>query len=145
MLKHFPTSRSGVDPNWSPNPDFDKAIGTSSKSHYAGRMQDRRAEQQSNFSAEVKNRQQALLSLPYKYQADFENACDCLYYGEGYNTWFKNAESHMSAEDAKNLWKIAVQFMSQDAENDWKRWINKRFIGGDPLNSLNKGIDFDDF
>lgn len=155
VLKTFPSAASdkasdsvkGMLPDgWKPpHSGFDKAIGDSSKSTFAGRMADRRREQMDNISSTINNRQDALKALPYKYQADFENAIDCLYYGEGKANWFNSAKERMSDEDANNLWKIAVQFMSQDEENDWKRWLRRDWIRGDVFKNKNNGIDFDEF
>ena len=133
------------DTGWEPSKSFHNAIGADSKRNYAKMMQDKRGSQYDNFSSEIKRRKERLHSLPYRYQADFENAIDCLYYGEGYKEWASRAEDHMSPQDAKDLWKIATQFMSQDEENDWKRWIRQDWIRGDVFNSKNPGIDFYDF
>lgn len=43
------------------------------------------------------------------HQADFENACDCLYFGYGYNTW---EHRHLSDEDAQIIWKRAKLYMA---------------------------------
>jgi hypothetical protein len=43
------------------------------------------------------------------HQADFESACDCLYFGYGYNTW---EHRHLSDEDAQIIWKRAKLYMA---------------------------------
>ena len=72
------------DADWEPSNSFNNAIGADSKRNYARMMQDKRASQYDNFSNSVKYREEYLQRLPFEYQADFENAIDCLYYGEGY-------------------------------------------------------------
>lgn len=47
------------------------------------------------------------------YQAEFENACDDLYYGYGYKFWRSTNNSIESDEDAKIVWKAAVDKMSR--------------------------------
>lgn len=47
------------------------------------------------------------------YQAEFENACDDLYYGYGYSFWRKTNNSIEDEEDAKIIWKAAVDKMSR--------------------------------
>lgn len=46
-----------------------------------------------------------------KYRAEFENACDCLYYGYGYKTWLKSTRFEKE-EDAKIVWKAAFEKMA---------------------------------
>ena len=48
----------------------------------------------------------------------FENACECLYYGEGKSSWFTEAESCMSHEDAVKLWKAAFTLMGEETQPD---------------------------
>lgn len=40
-------------------------------------------------------------------QAAFENACDYLYYGMGFKSWFKALNGVLSEDDAKIVWKAA--------------------------------------
>ena len=47
-----------------------------------------------------------------KYQAEFENACDDLYYGYGYNFWRTNNNSIEDDNIAKMVWKAAFNKMS---------------------------------
>lgn len=153
-LKIFPNAatdkasdsvRGMLPKGWAPHEDYYKAIGDSSRRTFADRMSRRRSEQDENFRGAINQRQEYLQSLPYRFKADFENAIDCLYYGEGKGRWMENAVEHMSEEDARNLWKIAFQFMSQDEENDWRRWLRRDWIRGDVFNSKNPGIDYWEF
>ena len=45
------------------------------------------------------------------HRAEFENACDDLYYGYGYEFWHKQ-HSHLSDEDAKIVWNAAFNKMA---------------------------------
>ena len=47
-----------------------------------------------------------------KYQAEFENACDDLYYGYGYKFWRANNNSIEDDNIAKMVWKAAFNKMS---------------------------------
>ena len=47
-----------------------------------------------------------------KYQAEFENACDDLYYGYGYNFWRTHNNSIEDDSIAKMVWKAAFDKMS---------------------------------
>lgn len=52
-----------------------------------------------------------------QYCAEYENACDDLYYGYGYNFWLRNERnngSKMSDVDAKIIWSAAFSKMSRD-------------------------------
>lgn len=47
------------------------------------------------------------------YRAEYENAKDYLYYGQGYADWYKgNGGTFESEEDAKFVWKIAFYDMA---------------------------------
>jgi hypothetical protein len=46
------------------------------------------------------------------HQAEYENACDYLYYGYGFDKWFKSCEGSMSREEAKIIWKAAFNKMA---------------------------------
>lgn len=48
-----------------------------------------------------------------KYQAIFENALDCLYYGYGYKFWKKNNCQNLDDGIAKNIWNKAIEEMSK--------------------------------
>lgn len=50
------------------------------------------------------------------YRADYENACDDLYYGYGFKFWYGHygVSDRLSKEDAKILWRAAVLEMSKD-------------------------------
>lgn len=63
--------------------------------------------------------QQQTIIKPYK--ALYENACDDLYYGYGYNTWYNGTadvngakEYFESEEDAKFIWHLAFEKMAND-------------------------------
>lgn len=56
----------------------------------------------------MKNEEQ----LINKYQAEFENACDDLYYGYGYKFWRANNNSIEDDNIAKMVWKAAFDKMS---------------------------------
>mgnify|MGYP006931936609 FL=1 len=47
-------------------------------------------------------------------RAAFENACDYLYFGYGFNRWFKACEGYISEEDAKVVWKAAINKMGNE-------------------------------
>jgi hypothetical protein len=52
-----------------------------------------------------------------KYEAEYENACDYLYYGYGFNKWYKaqiNNGSEMSEEEAKTVWNKAFHKMANE-------------------------------
>lgn len=46
-----------------------------------------------------------------KYQAIYENAKDCLYYGFGYKFWKKNNCPELDDDIAINIWDKAVEEM----------------------------------
>ena len=46
-----------------------------------------------------------------EHRAEFENACDDLYYGYGYDFWHKQ-HNHLSDEDAKIIWNAAFNKMA---------------------------------
>lgn len=48
-----------------------------------------------------------------KYRAEFENACDCLYYGYGYKLWLKSTRFE-NEEDANVVWKAAFERMANN-------------------------------
>ena len=49
-----------------------------------------------------------------KYRAEFENACDCLYYGYGFTTWKEtNKESSMTDDESKIVWRAAFNKMAE--------------------------------
>lgn len=48
-----------------------------------------------------------------EYRAEFENACDDLYYGYGYKFWRKTCRKSMSEEEAKIVWKAAFNNMAK--------------------------------
>ena len=47
-------------------------------------------------------------------RAVFENACDYLYFGYGFNIWFKSCEGSINLEDAKVVWKAAFEKMGNE-------------------------------
>ena len=56
-------------------------------------------------------------SVVKAHRAEFENACDDLYYGYGYNFWLKslrNSGSDISDEDAKIIWQAAFDKMANE-------------------------------
>lgn len=58
-----------------------------------------------------------IYSVIDKYRAEYENACDDIYYGYGYKFWLTNEQnngSKMSDFDAKIIWSAAFSKMSQD-------------------------------
>lgn len=72
---------------------------------------------ESNVEALVKE-QKAIIE---PYQALYENACDDLYYGYGYGTWYNGTkdvegakEYFESEEDAKFIWHLAFDKMAND-------------------------------
>lgn len=59
-----------------------------------------------------------LNSLTDEERAYYENACDCMYYGEGKREWFKTCE--LSMENAEKVWNLAFEYMSHDWEESSK-------------------------
>lgn len=53
-------------------------------------------------------------SIIKKYRAEFENACDDLYYGYGYKFWRTHNNSIEDDNIAKMVWKAAFDKMSQN-------------------------------
>lgn len=54
--------------------------------------------------------------LVAKYRAEYENACDDLYYGIGYSSWLKYQReigSDMSDDEGKLVWKAAFKYMAE--------------------------------
>jgi hypothetical protein len=54
-----------------------------------------------------------------KYQAEYENACDDMYYGYGKKFWYNQQiefGSEMTQEEANEVWEAALEKMSRD---DW--------------------------
>jgi len=50
--------------------------------------------------------------LVQRYRAEYENACDDLYYGYGYTFWRHHYNSIESDEEAKIVWKAAFNHMA---------------------------------
>lgn len=58
-----------------------------------------------------------IYSVVDKYRAEYENACDDIYYGYGYKFWLINEQnngSKMSDVDAKIIWSASFSKMSRD-------------------------------
>lgn len=51
-------------------------------------------------------------------KAAFENACDCLYYGYGFDTWRKGCE-YLDPITADKIWHRAYQKMAEDDDVDF--------------------------
>lgn len=49
-----------------------------------------------------------------KYQAIYENAMDCIYYGYGYKFWKSSNCPELSDEVARGIWDKAVEKMCED-------------------------------
>lgn len=66
---------------------------------------------------EQRKREQRREELIKNYQADYENACDDLYYGYGFKFWYNayGVKDRLSEDDARTLWRAAVLKMSQAA------------------------------
>lgn len=131
--------------NFTPSKHFTNAIGNSSKTNAAKLLKDRRLNQEHNFNDEIKRRKQSIIDTIYNNQAEFENACDYLYYGESGKDW--KEKSGLDDATANLIWKVAHQYMSQDECNNWKSWIQgygggKDFFGG---YTRGGGIDWDEF
>lgn len=47
-----------------------------------------------------------------EHRADYENACDYLYYGEHYSKWRESNKEYLSDEHAKYIWKCAFNHMA---------------------------------
>lgn len=66
--------------------------------------------QYSNYKSELdkeREEKQRTAEIVRNNRAAFENACDYLYFGYGFNRWFKSCEGYISEEDAKVVWKAA--------------------------------------
>lgn len=61
---------------------------------------------------EKAERERAITLALKTYAAEYENACDCLYYGYGYYYWRKNNNRIVSDEEAKIVWKAAFDKMA---------------------------------
>jgi len=48
-----------------------------------------------------------------KWRAEYENACDDLYYGYGYKFWKTHNNRITDDEEAKIVWRAAVEQMSK--------------------------------
>lgn len=48
------------------------------------------------------------------HRAEFENACDDIYYGYGFKTFYPNYSGDLSEADAKIVWDAAFNKMSKD-------------------------------
>lgn len=70
-----------------------------------------------NIMAEFNLTIKQIYSVIDKYRAEYENACDDIYYGYGYKFWLTNEQnngSKMSDVDSKIIWSAALSKMSQD-------------------------------
>lgn len=53
--------------------------------------------------------------LVEQHRADYENACDDLYYGYGFRFWYEHGvKERLSKADARLLWSAAFEKMSKD-------------------------------
>lgn len=66
----------------------------------------------------VKESVQRILREGGIYQAEFENACDCLYYGYGFKYWRKQ-NSHLDPVTADRIWHKAFKKMAEDDDVDF--------------------------
>ena len=58
---------------------------------------------------EQREREERRAALVKNYLADYENACDDLYYGYGFKFWYeRGVKDRLSLDDAKALWRAAV-------------------------------------
>ena len=59
---------------------------------------------------EQRKREERRAALVRNYQADFENACDDLYYGYSFKFWYEHygVNERLSLDDARLLWRAAV-------------------------------------
>lgn len=58
------------------------------------------------------NNEKPIGDLISEHRADYENACDDLYYGYWYNFWRRGNASYLSEEDAKRIWHAAFDKMA---------------------------------
>lgn len=49
-----------------------------------------------------------------QFQAEFENACDYLYYGLGKKRWLQSCNGSMTEEEAAIVWKAAFDKMANE-------------------------------
>jgi hypothetical protein len=75
------------------------------------------AEKYAAEQEEQRKREERRAYLVKTYRADYENACDDLYYGYGFKFWYTHygVNERLSEEDAKTLWRAAVLKMSNAA------------------------------
>ena len=59
---------------------------------------------------EQRKREERRAELIRTYRADYENACDDLYYGYGFKFWYEHqgVSDRLSLDDARMLWRAAV-------------------------------------
>jgi hypothetical protein len=62
---------------------------------------------------EEKRKQKHTKELVKKYRAEYENACDDLYYGYGYKFWREHNNGIDNEEDAKLVWNAAISKMAK--------------------------------
>ena len=63
---------------------------------------------------EQREREERRAALVKNYRADYENACDDLYYGYGFKFWYeRGVKDRLSLDDAKALWRAAVLKMGE--------------------------------
>lgn len=62
---------------------------------------------------EEQRKQEHAKELVRKYRAEFENACDDLYYGYGYKFWREHNNGIDNEEDAKLVWNAAFNKMAK--------------------------------
>ena len=63
-----------------------------------------------------------------QYQAEYENACDDLYYGVGYKFWRTHNNSIQDDEIAKTIWHAAVDKMSRMEESKTNKNMEKNTV-----------------
>lgn len=62
----------------------------------------------------MENENRTPSQLRKEYLAEYENACDYLYYGYGYESWKQqNQSERMSDTDAKKLWGLAKRRLEE--------------------------------
>lgn len=68
------------------------------------------AEDYAREQEEQRRKEQRRKELVNQYRADYENACDDLYYGYGFKFWYEHhgVSERLGEDDARTLWRAAV-------------------------------------
>lgn len=84
-------------------------------------------------------------SIIKKYRAEFENACDDLYYGYGYKFWRTHNNSIEDDNIAKMVWKAAFDKMSQNESKNNTLKLTESEIKNVIMESVKRILNENDF